>query len=208
MLPAAYQLPAAVVLILSGAVACFFGHRLFRIVLLIFGCLIGALAASSIFGTSDTTPMLIAAAVGGIFGALILRAAYFVGVALVGAALGATIVHLALPALDKGEPGVWVVVLAAVAGAVAAVYLQRYVIIVGTAFLGSWTSLVGAMALVGDRTAMAAAATGDAWVVYPLDPAPGRTWVPIVWVVTGLIGTAVQMGFTGGDKGRVGGRKK
>ena len=208
MLPAAYQLPAAVVLILSGAVACFFGHRLFRIVLLIFGCLIGALAASSIFGTSDTTPMLIAAAVGGIFGALILRAAYFVGVALVGAALGATIVHLALPALDKGEPGVWVVVLAAVAGAVAAVYLQRYVIIVGTAFLGSWTSLVGAMALVGDRTAMAAAATGDAWVVYPLDPAPGRTWVPIVWVVTGLIGTAVQMGLTGGDKGRVGGRKK
>ena len=208
MLPAAYQLPAAVVLILSGAVACFFGHRLFRIVLLIFGCLIGALAASSIFGTSDTTPMLIAAAVGGIFGALILRAAYFVGVALVGAALGATIVHLVLPALDKGEPGVWVVVLAAVAGAVAAVYLQRYVIIVGTAFLGSWTSLVGAMALVGDRTAMAAAATGDAWVVYPLDPAPGRTWVPIVWVVTGLIGTAVQMGLTGGDKGRVGGRKK
>ena len=152
--------------------------------------------------------MLIAAAVGGIFGALILRAAYFVGVALVGAALGATIVHLALPALDKGEPGVWVVVLAAVAGAVAAVYLQRYVIIVGTAFLGSWTILVGAMALVGDRTAIAAAATGDAWVVYPLDPAPGRTWVPIVWVVTGLIGTAVQMGLTGGDKGRVGGRKK
>ena len=102
----------------------------------------------------------------------------------------------------------YVVVLAAVAGAVAAVYLQRYVIIVGTAFLGSWTILVGAMALVGDRTAIAAAATGDAWVVYPLDPAPGRTWVPIVWVVTGLIGTAVQMGLTGGDKGRVGGRKK
>ncbi len=205
MLPAAYQLPAAVVLILSGAVTCFFGHRLFRIVLLIFGCLIGALAASSVFGTSDTTPMLIAAAVGGILGALILRAAYFVGVALVGAALGVTIVHLALPALAKGEPGLWVVVLAAVAGAVAAVYLQRYVIIVGTAFLGSWTTLVGAMALVGDRTAMAAA---DAWVVYPLDPVPGRTWVPIVWVVTGLIGTAVQMGLTGGDKGRVGGRKK
>ncbi len=205
MLPAAYQLPAAVVLILSGAVTCVFGHRLFRIVLLIFGCLIGALAASSVFGTSDTTPMLIAAAVGGILGALILRAAYFVGVALVGAALGVTIVHLALPALAKGEPGLWVVVLAAVAGAVAAVYLQRYVIIVGTAFLGSWTTLVGAMALVGDRTAMAAA---DAWVVYPLDPVPGRTWVPIVWVVTGLIGTAVQMGLTGGDKGRVGGRKK
>lgn len=208
MLPGAYQLPAAVVLILSGAVACFFGHRLFRIVLLIFGFIIGALAASSIFGTSDTTPMLIAAAVGGILGAVILRAAYFVGVALVGAALGATIVNLVFSALQKGEPGVWVVVLAAVAGAVSAVYLQRYFIIVGTAFGGAWTMLVGALALAGEGAAMAAAMAGDAWVVYPLDPAPGRRWVPIVWVIVGLAGSAVQLGFTGGDKGRVGGRKK
>lgn len=208
MLPAAYQLPAAIVLILSGALSCFFGHRLFRIVLLVFGFLIGAFAASSIFGVSDTTPMLIAALVGGLLGALILRAAYFVGVALAGAALGATIAHVAFSVLGKGDPGVWVVVLAAVAFAVVAVYLQRYVIIVGTAFLGSWTLLVGAMALVGDRAAMAAAIAGDAWVIYPLDPAPGRRWVPIVWVVVGLVGTAVQLGFTGGDKGRVGGAKK
>ena len=152
--------------------------------------------------------MLIAAAVGGILGALILRAAYFVGVALIGAAFGATVINLVFSALDKGEPGLWVVVLAAVAGAVAAVYLQRYVIIVGTAFLGAWTILVGAMALVGDRAAMAAAVAGDAWVIYPLDPAPGRKWVPIVWVVVGLIGAGVQLGFTGGDKGRVVGRKK
>ncbi|MGE0394340.1 MAG: DUF4203 domain-containing protein [Vicinamibacterales bacterium] len=208
MLPAAYQLPAAIVLILSGALSCFFGHRLFRVVLLVFGFLIGALAASSIFGMRDTTPMLIAALVGGILGALILRAAYFVGVALVGAALGATIAHLAFSALGKGDPGVWVVVLAAVGFSVAAVYLQRYFIIVGTAFGGAWTLLVGAMALVGDRAAMAAAIAGDAWVIYPLDPAPGRRWVPVVWAVVGLIGTAVQLGFTGGDKGRVGSKKK
>jgi len=208
MLPAAYQLPAAIVLVLSGALSCFFGHRLFRVVLLIFGFIIGALAASSIFGMRDTTPMLIAALVGGILGALILRAAYFVGVALVGAALGATLAHLAFSALGKGEPGVWVVVLAAVACSVAAVYLQRYFIILGTAFGGAWTLLVGAMALVGDRAALAAAMAGDAWVVYPLDPAPGQRWVPIVWVVVGLIGTAVQLGFTGGDKGRIGGSKK
>lgn len=208
MLPAAYQLPAAVVLLLSGALSCFFGHRLFRIVLLVFGFLIGAFAASSIFGVSDTTPMLIAALVGGIVGALILRAAYFVGVALAGAAIGATVAHLVFSVLGKGDPGVWVVVLAAVAFAVVAVYLQRYVIIVGTAFLGSWTLLVGAMALVGDRAAMAAAIAGDAWVIYPLDPAPGRRWVLLVWVVVGLVGTAVQLGFTGGDKGRVGSKKK
>lgn len=202
------MLPAAIVLVLSGALSAFFGHRLFRIVLLVFGFLIGALAASSIVGMSDTAPMVIAAVVGGILGAVILRAAYFVGVALVGAALGAAIAHLLFSPLHRGEPGVWVVVLAAVACSIAAVYLQRYFIIVGTAFVGSWTLLVGAMALVGDRAAVAAAIAGDAWVIYPLDPAPGRRWAPLVWVVVGLIGTAVQLGVTGGDKGRVGAKKK
>ena len=89
MLPVSYQLPAAIVLLVGGTVACFFGYRLFRIVLAIFGFILGALAASSLFGASDTGPMLIAAIVGGLLGAAVLMAAYFVGVAMVGAGLGA-----------------------------------------------------------------------------------------------------------------------
>jgi len=46
------------------------------------------------------------------------------------------------------------------------------------------------------------------WVASPLKPAPGREWLPLVWIVLGLIGTGVQMGWTGGEKGRVGRRKK
>ena len=34
-------------------------------------------------------------------------------------------------------------------------YLQSYFIIVGTAFGGAWTLIVGAMALLGDRAALA-----------------------------------------------------
>ena len=83
-------------------------------------------------------------------------------------------------------------------------YLQRYFIIVGTGFGGAWTMIVGAMALVGDATALAAAAAGDVWVAYPLNPAPGQQWVPIAWMALGVIGTGVQLGFTGGEKGRVG----
>jgi len=45
-------------------------------------------------------------------------------------------------------------------------------------------------------------------VVYPLDPAPARQWLPIVWVVLGAIGTGVQLGITGGEKGRVVRRRK
>ena len=207
MLPASYHLPFAAILIVAGAVCCFYGHRLFRVVLLLFGFIVGAMAASSIFGMSDRTPMLIAAAVGGLIGALILRAAYFVGTALVGAILGVTLARLALSTTHQPDPSVWVIVLVAVAGAVAAVYLQRYIIIVGTAFLGAWTLLVGALEFMGDRFQASDFVSADAWVFYPLDPAPGRKWVPIVWAVVGLVGTAVQLGWTGGDKGRVGGKK-
>ncbi|MSO30711.1 MAG: TMEM198/TM7SF3 family protein [Acidobacteria bacterium] len=207
MLPASYQVPAAIVLLIGGTVSCFFGYRLFRIVLGISGFILGALAASAIFGMSDTAPMVIAAVVGGLLGAAVLMAAYFAGVAIVGAGLGALIANLAFSAADR-DPGVFVVVLLSIAGAVGAVYLQRYFIIVGTSFGGAWTLIVGAMALVGDRTALAAAAAGDVWVAYPLNPAPGRTWVKIAWVVLSLIGVGVQMGITGGDKGRVGRRKR
>src|ERR671919_1752133 len=187
MFPVDYQIPAAIVLLLGGIVACFFGYRLFRIVLAIFGCIIGALLASSIFGASDTGPMLLAALVGGLIGAGVLMAAYFVGVAIVGAGLGALVANLAQSAGDR-DPHFLVVIFASVVGAVAAIYLQRYFIIVGTGFGGAWTLIVGAMALVGDRTAMAAAAAGDVWVAYPLDPAPGQRWVPITWVLLGMIG--------------------
>ena len=207
MLPASYQLPFAVILILGGAVSCFYGYRWFRIVLAIGGFLMGAFLASSVFGASDRVWMVGAALVGGLVGAALLYAAYFVGVALFGAGLGVVLANVTLSAAGR-EPHFLVVVLAAVAGAVASMYLQRYVIIVSTSFGGAWTLIVGVMAALGNRTAMAAAEARDVWVMYPLDPAPGQAWVPIVWVVLGALGTGVQLGWTGGDRGRVGKRRK
>ena len=207
MLPASYQLPAAIVLLVGGIVACFFGYRLFRTVLAIFGFILGALAASSIFGVSDTGPMIVAAIVGGLVGAGILIAAYFVGVALIGAGLGAVVANVLFAAGDRA-PNFLAVVFLSIAGAAAAMYLQRYFIIVGTGFGGAWTMIVGAMALVGDQTALAAAASGDVWVAYPLNPAPGQQWVPLAWLALGAIGTGVQLGITGGEKGRVVRRRK
>jgi hypothetical protein len=207
MLPATYQVPAAIVLLLGGIVACFFGYRLFRIVLAIFGFIVGALAASSVFGVSDTGPMIAAALVGGAIGAGLLIAAYFVGVALVGAGLGAVTANFAFAATGQ-DPHFLVLVLFTIAGAVGAMYLQRYFLIVGTAFGGAWTMIVGAMALVGDRTALSAEAAVDVWVAYPLNPAPDQPWVPMAWIVLGLIGTGVQLGWTGGERGRVGRRRR
>jgi hypothetical protein len=207
MLPATYQLPAAVVLLIGGMVSCFFGYRLFRIVLAFTGFVIGALLASSVFGASDTWAMLIAAGIGGLAGAGVMLAAYFVGVALTGAALGAVAANLFFAATGQ-DPHYLVLVFMTVIGAAAAMYLQRYFLIVGTAFGGAWTIIVGTMAMLGNPAAMSAAAAGSVWVAYPLSPAPGQRWVPLAWIVLGLIGTTVQLGWTGGERGRVVRRQK
>jgi len=194
-------------LLAGGVISCFFGYRLFRTVLAIFGFVLGGMLASSVFGVSNTTMMLVAWVLGGLVGAFILIFAYFLGVALAGAAIGAAVANVMF-SIGNRDPRALIVILFSITGAIAAMYLQRYFIIVFTAFGGAWTMIVGAMALVGDRTALKAAASGDVWVAYPLNPAPGQRWVPIVWIVLSLIGAGVQVGITGGEKGRVVKRKK
>ena len=198
MLPQAYELPAAIVLVLGGGLSCFAGYRLFKVVLGLYGLLLGAMLASSIFGVSNAVGMIAAALVGGIAGALILVFAYFVGIALVGAGLGALIAHAGWSAMRTGDPPALLVIGLAVAGAIGAMVLQRYVIIVSTAFGGAWTLILVAMANGGDRVA-ARASRADVWMLYPA-AAPGAGWVLIVWIALGLVGTAVQLGVTGRKK--------
>ena len=200
MLPSSYELPAAVLLALGGALACFAGYRLFRFVLAIYGFVIGAMLASSMMAASNTVGMVAAAIVGGLAGALILVFAYFLGIALVGAGLGALIAHVGWAYVRTGDPPAAAVIVAAILGAVGAMFLQRYVIIVSTAFGGAWTVLVGGLAMTGDRTATGAAkaaASANVWILYPMTPAPGQRWVPVVWIVLGLVGTGIQLGVTG-----------
>ena len=192
MLPVTLQIPAAVILVIGGAVACFAGYRFFRIVLGLYGFVLGALLATTIAGAGSTSSLVLWAVGGGLVGALVLNLAYFFGVVLVGAGVGALAVTLLWPR-TSGDPHVLLVVVCAVAGALAAMWLQRYVVVTGTAFGGAWTLLVGGLALLGDTAAQAATAASDVWVVYPLDPAPGRRWVPIAWLVLGVAGMFVQL---------------
>ena len=129
--------------------------------------------------------MIIAAVVGGLAGAGLLLAAYFVGVALVGAGIGALAANVIWTQV-QGDPHPFVVVLFSVAGALVATWLQRYVIILATAFAGSWTIIVGVLAMMGNTEPLKAAAQGDVWVVYPMNPAPGQRWVPWAWLAVGM----------------------
>jgi len=201
MLPASLQTPAALVLLAGGIISCFAGYRVFRIVLGIYGFIIGALVASSAMGTEHTAWMIIAALVGGVVGALILIAAYFVGVALLGAGVGALAASLIWSSLGR-EPATLVVIVFAIAGALAALALQRYVIIGATAFGGAWTIIVGALALEGHRVAIDASARNNVWLAYPTSPAPGNYWILLVWIALGVTGVIVQLAVTSGTRSK------
>lgn len=205
MLPLSIQVPASIVLLAGGAMACFAGYRLFRLVLGVYGFILGALLATSMLGTSGTWIIVVTAVTGGGIGALVLVAGYFVGVALAGAGLGALVVNLAWKPFG-GEPHWLAVLVCAALGAIAAMTFQRYVITVATAFGGAWTMLVGSAALMLGKGARAASAASDVWVIYPSQAGPPGVWVYVAWIAIALTGTYVQMHT--GDKARAKARRK
>ncbi|MGC4083657.1 MAG: DUF4203 domain-containing protein [Vicinamibacterales bacterium] len=200
MLPHGYEQPAAVVLLLGGVLARFAGYRLFRLVLGIYGFIIGAMVASSIVGVNNTTGMLVAALIGGVIGSAVLVFAWFVGVALVGAGLGVLVAHVVWSQVGTGDPPAVAIIAVAVGAAVGAMFVQRYVIIVGTAFAGAWTIVLAASAVLPRTQGLTRGASDtEVWIFYPTST-PGMRWAPIAWIGLGLVGTAIQLSMTAGKK--------
>ncbi|HEY7290194.1 MAG TPA: DUF4203 domain-containing protein [Vicinamibacterales bacterium] len=200
MLPHSYELPAAVLLVLGGTLSCFAGYRLFKITLAIYGFILGAMLASSSMGISNTAGMVAAAVLGGLAGALIMVFAYFIGIGLAGAALGALIVApVAWGFVRTGDPPTWLIITLAILGSLGATVLQRYVVVIATACFGAWMMIVGAIALT-DGGVGRTSRLGDVWILYPTTPHPGRAWVPIAWIALGVLGTVVQLGMTSRKK--------
>jgi hypothetical protein len=201
MLPADFQLPAGVVLLVAGLIACLAGYRLFRAVLAIYGFLLGAFFASTLVAPSDTTAMLVALGVGGLLGALVLYAGYFVGVGLVGAGLGATVSHSVWLQWRGSDPGMLVVLFFAAVGAALAVTVQRVVVIAATAFLGSQTAVAGALAVLA-RQPVRRPGVEDVWIGHLGIPAYRQRWAFFAWVALGVAGTIVQLRSGGGRRAR------
>ena len=195
MLPASYQAAGGHVPLSwrAGVLACFLGYRLFRLVLAIYGFVLGALVATSVVAPVETSRTLATAVLGGVVGAAILILAYFVGVAFVGAALAALLVHVAWTRIRRRAPPA-----------------RRH-----RGVRGRRARLDGDAALrhrgrhrlrrragprssadcrsPGQRPARRAAVDGNVWMAYPLNPAPGHTWTLVAWLVVGATGTLVQM---------------
>ena len=190
------HIPVAIILLGGGLLACFLGYRLLRILLAVYGFVAGVIIATLFVEQFEETWMAVLITIGaGLAGSVLATVAYLAGVALLGAALGAVALNVAW-SYRGGEPEVWLVLVACFAGALVALALRRYVIIVGTSFGGAWTTLVGGLALAGNSAAVAAA-SGDVQQLYPMVPASSQKWFVTGWFGLGALAVLVQLRGTG-----------
>lgn len=192
MLPATFHVPAAVLFLVGGLLSCFLGQRTFRIVLGLYGFVLGVLVAGSILGAAESTRDFLLLGAGGLAGALALVLAYFIGVALLGAVFAALAVHAVSAQLGM-EPAAMVIIACTIAGALLALAIQRYVIVFGTAFGGAWLLVMGALGLWHQESVTGLGDAAQGWLSYPLRPAPGESWVVVVWLVLALAGLVSQL---------------
>lgn len=199
-------IPASLLLLIGGLVACLAGYRLFRVVLAVAGFVGGALAAGALYSAASGVTSLLVMLAGGLVGAAVMTVAYFFGVALIGAVLGAAIAHLWLAGSER-EPTVLVIVLFSVGGALLTMALQRYVLIVGTAFAGAWAAVAAALVLMGPSGG-AGSAVGWLWNPLSVAAISEERWISVSWLVLAILGLVVQLGWTAGDKGRLARRRQ
>jgi hypothetical protein len=202
VLPSGYHIPAALIFVGGGLLACFYGYRLFRIVLGVYGFILGALFGSQLAASSSDAWMVAGALLGGVIGAAALYMAYFIGAVLVGAGVGAFLAHLGWSAW-RSDPPLLAVIAFALVGALSGWWFQRIVVSIATALGGAWTALVGLSAIISERMARRPPRGADIWIEYPASQALGR-WGLLLWIALAVWGAAVQLRRKGGGarKGR------
>jgi hypothetical protein len=179
-----------------GLLTCFAGYRLFRLLLAVYGFVLGAvvgLAMASGLTGGETLWVIAGALIGGLTGAVLLVLLFFVGIFVIGAAGGALLANLVGGGLAWDVPAL-VTVLAAVAGGVLALFLQRFGIVAFTALNGAWAVVGGVAALFTGRALELSVMLGrlDAWEGADLPYLVGL----IAWLGLALIGAAVQLATT------------
>ena len=187
----------AIILLATGLVSCFLGYRLFKWLLAAFGFWVGAYLASLFVVTSSLWTTVLLGVGGGLTGVVAVLMTYLAGIALLGAGLSALALSFLWPAL--GGPSVWPVIVVCLIGAGLSVVLQRYVIIVLTAFTGAWASLVALFALAGYGRALALV-SGDFWQMYPMAPANGQVLFAICWFCLGSFAAFLQLWALNADR--------
>lgn len=173
--------------ILVGLVQCFWGYRLFRIVIGIVGFAIGAVLgwALGLSFIGEQWGAILGAILGGVIGAALLSALYFLGVFVMGGLLGAMLGASVMGVLGLDQIPLVLLILGIIGGIIALIF-QRAMIILATAFSGSWSVVTGIAYFLGG---------GYVWSSLP-EGMRGVSWQTVAvlfgWVALGIIGSVVQ----------------
>jgi hypothetical protein len=175
-------------LIVIGGLYCFFGYKIFMIILWICGFIIFAPIAAAIgFGVSegDRLVAVISGLIGGCIGGGIAVALYFLGVFLIGAACGA-LTGAFLSSAAGASPHPALLLPLAVIGGIAAIAIQKFVIILSTAFLGSFYIVAGILFF-------AVRYDPQRVLQNPSSALGGTFYVALLcWILLGIFGVCVQ----------------
>ena len=196
MFPDTFHMPVAIILLGGGFLACFLGYRLFRFILLGYGLVTGVVLVSQLnLNFPETWMVITATIIGGLIGAALFLAVYFVGVAVAGAGLGVLAVHLVWTQRSD-DPHLLVIILMAIVGVFLAMVFQRYVIILVTSFTGALLSLVAVIALLGHVNITEA----EVGTLEALKRISAERAVLFAWLVLSLLGVFVQLRKTSARK--------
>jgi len=188
----------AILTIAFGLLNCFFGYRIFRFMLALWGLVLGAYVGATVAGNLADGQLLwviVGGVVGAILGAGLMSLLYFLGVFVVGAAAGAVLADAVGVAAGIDMPTLVVIIVAVVVGIIALI-LQRVVIILATAFLGAWAVVSGALSLLAGTSTTPAELYGDAVQAGELLPGLPSLVVLLAWLVLALLGAVTQFAMT------------
>ncbi len=187
-----------------GLIDCFFGYKVFKVTIALLGAVAGALLgqlgaeAAGLGGHAELTGIF----VGALAGAGLAFLLYFAAVFAAGFGLGATLAILLLAHFDH-MVALLASLVVGVIGGIAAVKLQKVVIVLATAVLGSFRALL----------ALTYFTAGIDWVFYYRQPQQipalidHHAWMFPAILVLAAVGAIAQFEL-GGGKGGDGEKKK
>ena len=140
---------AAPLAVAVGILICFWGYRLLKLTLGVMGFIAGATGGWAVglsLAPSNSGIAVICAIVGGVIGAVLCIWLFLLGVFLLGASAGAIVATALFSAAGNQPQPILVLVLAIVFGIIAMV-MQKLMIVVCTAFSGSYLVTAGLLHL-------------------------------------------------------------
>ena len=156
------------------------------------GAYAGAMAAAYFTGGFGVIAF-IAGVVGGLIGAVLIGMVYFVGIFVLGA-LGGWVIYTMIAGAAGHGPRLILLIVLAVLGGILALVFQKFIIIVSTAFIGSWFVVSGAFSLIGAEFGPFDLFNRPESLLRPIGGL--STIVVITWVVLSIAGSIFQFSFS------------